>query len=414
MEIYKKYSPMKTKNNRKYFLTNHQVISDLSVFMLFMIMLCSMGPWFAWNHTVLIILTLSALFILLRFCILSPKKSQTKPYIIFLSILVYFSVYMKNLNMQIMIVFLCHILVFFFVMLMNNKEKENIVRITTTMFALIVGISIIFHILIVFCNIQFPYSIIQHVNEGYPDFRNYKFLIIPDVFPVFRFRSIFTEPGHLGTIASLILYINEYKLKKLNVFVIFVGLLLSLSLAAYVLFILGYIIYQFAIGGKLYKKAIVVISIITVLISAGFYVYTQYPDSVVTMLIINRLQYDENGDIAGNNRTTAGFDYYYKNSFLGTSKMIWGAESAIMREKFSWGNNSYKVFIFQYGLFGIISLFLFYFCMACSGKSWLLLGLFILYSASFVQRIYALWEMELFLFVGAMGFSHRAKNYIHR
>jgi hypothetical protein len=235
---------------------------------------------------------------------------------------------------------------------------------------------------------------------------------VPNRFSLFsRFQSIFTEPGHIGMIAALILYVNKYRLRKLSVFVIFVGLLLSLSLAAYVLLVLGYCIYQFADGKKIYKKLAVVLSLIVLLGGVGLYLYNEYPDSVVTKLIVNRLRYDEEKGIAGNNRTTSGFDYYYTKYFLGTSDMIWGTGPELSQEKFPWGVNSYKSFFFTYGFIGIVSLFLFYFSMSVHSR--LLFGLFIIYCASFLQRTYALWEMELFLFVGASSlFKQQNKTLI--
>jgi hypothetical protein len=294
---------------------------------------------------------------------------------------------------------------------MDNFEKERLVRMTTTVYAWIVGISIVFYILIIFCGITFPYSLIKHTNEGYSEFKNYGFLIVRDEFSIFyRFQSIFTEPGHVGMIASLILYVNKYKLKKISVFIILVGLLLSFSLAAYVLLALGYCIYQFAGGKRIYKKIIIVLSIAVLLGGTGLYLYKEYPDSIVTTLIVNRMQYDEEKGIAGNNRIGAGtgFDYYYNKYFLGTSDMIWGAGPELFQEKFSWGVNSYKSFFHIYGFVGIILLFLFYFSMSIHSR--LSFGLFIVYCASFLQRTYALWEMELFLFVGAMGVFHERRK----
>jgi hypothetical protein len=372
-----------------------------------------MGPWFAWYHRSFVIVGLSAFFVLIRFCILSPKTSKKNPGIIFLSILTYFAVNLRIITITSLILFFCHVAVFFFAIQMSDPEKEKMVRMTTMMYAWIIGISMVFYILITFCGITFPYSLIKHTNEGYPEFRNYQFLVVPNRFSVFqRFQSIFTEPGHVGTIASLILYVNKYKLRKLSVFIIFVGLLLSLSLAAYVLLILGYCIYQFAAGKRLYKKIIIVLFVGLLSGSVGLYLFEKYPDSIVTKLIVNRLRYDEEKGFAGNNRVTSDFDYYYTKYFLGTSNMIWGAGPELFQEKFSWGVNSYKSFFFTYGFIGIVSLFMFYFSMSINSR--LLFGLFIVYCASFLQRTYALWEMELFLFVGTIGVFHEQGKIMHK
>jgi hypothetical protein len=300
--------------------------------------------------------------------------------------------------------------VFFFAVQMKDYEKEKLVRWTTTLYAWIIGISMIFYILIVFFGITFSYSLIEHSSEGYPAFRNYKFLVMRDELAIFhRFQSIFLEPGHIGMIAALILYVNKYRLKKLSVFIILMGLLVSLSLAAYVLLILGYCIYQFSGGKQIYKKIIIVLLTIMLFGNLGLYLYNEYPDSVVTKLIVSRLQYDEEKGIEGNNRITSRFDEnYYTKYFLGTYDMIWGISPEVYRQRFYRAGNSYKLFFLQYGFIGVVSLFLFYFSMSIHSR--LLFGLFIVYCASFLQRTYALWEMELFLFVGAMGIFRKQEK----
>jgi hypothetical protein len=64
--------------------------------------------------------------------------------------------------------------------------------------------------------------------------------------------------------------------------------------------------------------------------------------------------------LAGNNRISSGFDYYYKKYFLGTSDRIWG------RDRNCSGRNlcvlgAYKGFSYSYNFISIISLFMFYF-----------------------------------------------------
>jgi hypothetical protein len=361
-----------------------------------------MLPWFAWNHKGSIITGVSVFFVLIRFCIISPKTSKKNPGIILLSVLTYFAVNLRIFGITNVILFFSHISVFFFVIQMKNHEKEKLIRWTTTLYAWIIGISMIFYILIVFFGITFSYSLIKLDNEGgYPAFRNYKFLVMRDELTFFhRFQSIFLEPGHIGTIASLILYVNKYKLKKLSVFIILIGLLLSLSLAGYVLLMLGYCIYQIFDGNKIYKKIIIMLSIIILFGCVGLYLYNEYPDSIITKRIVNRLQYNEEKGISGNNRLTSRFDEnYYTEYFLRTSNMIWGVDSEVYQQRFFLAGNSYKLFFLQYGFIGIVSLFLLYFSMSLHSR--LLFGLFIVYCASFLQRTYALWEMELFLFVGA-------------
>jgi hypothetical protein len=362
-----------------------------------------MGPWFVWNYTGYILVGLSVLFVLVRFYVFPSEMPEKTMGIVFLGILTYFVVDFRDFSIWRVVLFFCHITVFFLAIQMREPEKEKLVRMVTMVYAWIIGISIIFYVFIVILGVDFPHFPLKHPNAGYPKFRNYKFLVVPvqTGFSYYRFRSIFTEPGHLGTIAALLLYVNKYEVKKKSVFIILAGLLLSLSVAAYVLLIFGYGIYQFAVGKQIYKKIIIVVSIVVLLGGVGLYLSNEYPDSIVTNLIVNRLRYDEKKGVTGNNRTTPKFDYYYTKYFLGTSDMVLGTGPRFFQKKFSWGIGSYKSFFLSYGFFGMISLFLFYYSMARSTDSRILFGLFLLYCVSFWQRPYALWEMQLFMFWGA-------------
>jgi hypothetical protein len=291
---------------------------------------------------------------------------------------------------------------------MEKKELKKTINLTTILYAWIVGVSIVFYILIVFCGIDLPYSIIQYPNNisDYPDFRNYIFLLNPDEYNIFcRFRSIFTEPGHLGMISALLLYVNKYEIKRKSVLVIFISILLSFSLAAYVLLIFGYCIFEFVnkIGKliKLIKLTVNFIVGILLLIAISLYVYAQYSDSIVSQLIIHRLEYDEDKGIIGNNRNSSHFDYFYENNFYRSSDCIFGIGETQYMDKLAGKTSSYKAYIVQYGIVGIFFLFIFYLSIIYVFKSNLLFGLLILYCASFWQRPYALWEMQLFLFMGA-------------
>jgi hypothetical protein len=84
-----------------------------------------MKPWPAWHHGGYVVVGLSALFVLIRFCILPPKTPRKNPGIIYLSILTYFAVNLRLFSITNVILFFCHISVFFFVIQMGDFEKEN-------------------------------------------------------------------------------------------------------------------------------------------------------------------------------------------------------------------------------------------------------------------------------------------------
>jgi hypothetical protein len=387
------------------------VFSNASIFVLSVLMICSMNPWFVWYNGALYRLSLSLLFLCLRFCLLNSSKiTFSKLIIIFFCVLLFSEQILPHFKLTSAISAIRQILTISFVLIMHNEEKRKIIRLTTTIYAWIVGISLVFYIFIVFCGFQFPYTVIKYPNivTTYPDFRNYIFLINSNGYNIFdRFRSVFTEPGHLGMISALMLYANSYRLKKKSVFIVFISALMSFSLAAYVLLIIGYFIYEFINGKKIYAKLAKIILVITLLAGSGIYIYTKYSDSLISQLIISRLEYDEDKGIAGNNRNSLFFDNYYEKEFYKDASIyIFGVGDDYFMKNLAGKTSSYKVFIVKYGLTGIVLLFIFYLSIVYESKSKLLFGLFVLYCASFWQRPYALWEIELFLFIGAAGRFH--------
>lgn len=75
------------------------------------------------------------------------------------------------------------------------------------------------------------------------------------------------------------------------------------------------------------------------------------------------------------------------------------------------GNSSYKVFIVQYGILGLVVLSVFFFVIVWYSKSSFVRGLLLLYVASFWQRPYALWEVELFLFISIALLAKQNEEY---
>ena len=80
---------------------------------------------------------------------------------------------------------------------------------------------------------------------------------------------------------------------------------------------------------------------------------------------------------------------------------LFGIGDEEFAERFGSGNSSYKTFIVQNGIISLIFLFFLYCMLVRFYLSSIYVGLIILYIASFLQRPYALWEVELFLFMSA-------------
>jgi hypothetical protein len=286
------------------------------------------------------------------------------------------------------------------VFILNNKIKHELLIFFTNAFAFILTISIVFWLLFL-VGLSFPHSSLD-LGDGFHLFDNY-FLFLHNtnpfenlIFP--RFSSIFVEPGHLGMISAFFLYANRFNLKRKGVLIIFIASILSFSLASYVLMLMAALILLFTHSRKPWLYLFLFLGL---LFSINLF-FTSYNkgNNVVNELILSRLQV-ENGDIKGNNRYSMDFDTYY-TKFINTDQNLLGI-GALKFEKLGFTASGYKSFIVEFGIIGSLLVFLLYFSFTYTHRSVYAWGFFFLYIASFLQRPYALWDAEFFIFITALN-----------
>jgi hypothetical protein len=186
---------------------------------------------------------------------------------------------------------------------------------------------------------------------------NYYFFVIDAItaaiFP--RFRSIFLEPGHIGTVCALLLFTQLGKWHKWYNVLMIIALLMSFSLAAYVLFVIIIFAGMWMKRKKVVLKLLAVAAVMTG-IGIGAYFYND-GNNLLYQLILVRMEPDSDGRLSGDNRVTDSFEDEY-NSFLESDDLLWGKDFTV--EKFGSGNSGYRVFIYNYGLVGVLIATLFY------------------------------------------------------
>lgn len=201
--------------------------------------------------------------------------------------------------------------------------------------------SIIQYILVL-CGYNFQYVVLEPYIEG-KDCRYlaYSFFTATDVFTIFpRFMSYFDEPGVVGSICAIILYIRRYNLRNVINIPILISGILSFSLYFYITTFVFIFLY---ISGV--KRIIVSVILVFALISLS-----NLENDILNQYIFDRIEYDDAGGIAGNNRTTGNFDEWFKqysktgDAFLGYGR---GAKNL-----YNPGGASYKDRIVEYGYIG--------------------------------------------------------------
>ena len=113
-----------------------------------------------------------------------------------------------------------------------------------------------------------------------------------------RFYAFYDEPGVLGNIIMVLLYIQRFNLKKWYNIVFLISGLLSLSLAFYIALIVYYVLF-----GKLRTK-------IGFLVIGGILMYYFYGNEYINNMVFERLTFEEDGSLAGYNRENIGFSYW--------------------------------------------------------------------------------------------------------
>lgn len=218
-----------------------------------------------------------------------------------------------------------------------------------------------------------------------------------------RFNAIFCEPGHLGMILSFLLFVNGYNLRNKSTWILLIALLLTLSLAGYVLVAMGYFLAQLKLNIKRTLKTFLKLALLLIFIYGCIIGYNK-GNNLVNDLIISRLQYDKSeGDFVGNNRASTSLERYYDS--LKMSEFIYGiGNKRYMDESANsvLDGAGYMLYIIKYGIIGVIAVFIFYFsvCQIADKRiRYEYISLLILYVLSFLQRSYPFWTSEVFTFI---------------
>lgn len=354
-----------------------------------------MKPWFIWNSAALVYI-LIALFIVSRFFFVR-KINKKYSSLLILCFILYTVIDVPHINdvKRFVEYIFRHFICTSLILLLLSEERKKLVEIFINIYAGFLFFSMIIYLLVLIGVPVYSYQV--SINDPYYTwgFKNSLFLILPMTpAPFYRFQSIFLEPGHIGMISALILYIMKYNIRSWQGIIILLSSLLSMSLAAYMLLLLGMVIYRFLFGDFLKNVALLLMILMT-----GTMIYNFFPNSPFSQAILMRLEYDKDKGFKGNNRTSEDFDHYYNHKFYETDHVLLGIGNDISNISGEGGNSSYKVFIVQYGVLGLIAVSLFFIFVTLYTKSSFISGLFILYAASFWQRPYALWEVELFLYI---------------
>lgn len=240
--------------------------------------------------------------------------------------------------------------------LIEKKYIHSVCEKYCIFFAISIIPSLLVYFLVVWGDCSLPYEIIEPLNElKNNSYFRYPFCIIPDTTFRMRFCGYYDEPGVVGTIAGILLIINEWNLKKIRNIPLVIAGIFSFSLFFYILSILYFLFLSSSKKGKLFF-------LITIIIAS----FLLYDNREINQLIFSRMEVTDNG-LSGDNRTTDSFDYWYKGYFVHSDYFLLGfgkGKSVLLDPE----GCSYKHLIVDYGIvftilfYILVILFYYYYC----------------------------------------------------
>ncbi len=282
-----------------------------------------------------------------------------------------------------------------FLLLLSAKDyfKHALFDVFNKVFWWIIAISLSFWILFL-VGLPLPHEYWRGENYA---FENYYFFLKAayynfSLFP--RFCSIFLEPGYVACYISFLLFIKKYDFRDWHNIVYLVALILTFSVAGWLLFVVGLIPYLNQRGRvKWAYVAFVIIAIV------AYFYFVRNEDSAVGMLIGERVRF-EDGSMVGYNRASDELEDYWNNYFWKSDKVLFGLGEQYLTN-FDFGASvDMRAYIIRYGIIAAVLYILFLLSCLIRYRSRLGVWFFIIVLA-FVYRGYSImfWEATLCLYL---------------
>lgn len=239
---------------------------------------------------------------------------------------------------------------------------------------------------------------VTEFDDNYHVLENYYFFLVNvnSQFDIPRFCSMFLEPGQMASPVLLLLMSNLIlNGRKFDIAIQSASIFFSFSLAGWVIGIIAFLAY-FIIKHKS-QKWLILGFFMAFVATCTIAINRLSEDSAITRLIIDRLVYNEETGIEGNNRTDTSFDSQFEK-YISSEKALWGI-SEELRTKSDWteGNSGFKLIIVHYGFIGFAILLALLLVICLSYKS--TYGLIVFFSFFVLGGIRNFWGNLFWLYI---------------
>ena len=175
------------------------------------------------------------------------------------------------------------------------------------------------------------------------------------------------------------MFLLKFDFSRKSRYVLLIALLISFSLAGYVLALMGVML----VKSQKMKKFMPLIFLLVVVYIIG--VNYNNGDNLLNKYIIVRLEYDEEKGIAGNDRSSTITDNIFEDEYLSSSQNVLFGLPHYRGEAI--GGSGYKTYIVKYGIFNLLFLLIGYLLISSSARNKRdMLFCFVLIIFSFLQR----------------------------
>jgi hypothetical protein len=285
------------------------------------------------------------------------------------------------------------VVIFSYIILLKNEFKAILFSHILNLFVFVVALGMPFYIFDLLTGLLPSFNL--HVASINAYYSNHIFFISPqnnDGF--YRYMGVFLEPGYLAMISALFLYPLQYDYKSIQGKILYIGALVSFSAAGYGLILVGYLLYLQSLsfirnfGNTLFRYIgfIIAFAIVFMLVS-----------SFEILAVVDKIQrIFEQGSM--DSRLSSDFKRLYEAANLDV--VMFGIGNQEYMDLFEKGGSAgWKVFIIKYGIVSLIALFSFYFLICLHSRDRRTFLMLVLFSISFTQRAYAMWEIQLLIFI---------------
>lgn len=376
-------------------------------FCIFMLFLVSMNLWIGWDGRAKYFNAVFGILSVVSVIAYGTKLNITWSNSIPLFVICIAWLYLSN-DPAIIVIF-----AFFFatsiIITLNNADRIRCLEFIFKWYAILLVPSIILYLISLFYE---PPSLgtLEQGNKilGYHPYKNYLLYALPTSSNYrFRFNGPFLEPGHLGMMSAFLLLASGFRLNNWRTWVIGGAVLLSFSLAGYVLIFIAYIFSRFYQGKISFQWVVFFLALI-------FFVYlfvTFYNggDNYVNEKIFARLETDEEKGFVGNNRAFGQIPLYYEMMWSNTKTMLFGYDRSTMQWLAEHGSRGtgFVMSMVSHGIIGTAVSVLFYFvyCFFCKKRKFAVLALAFV-CLMFWQRSYPFWFSWIVCFVYGITFNN--------